>query len=352
MTLEEVLQFVEAKESGKRSAGHLLQAQRADTARSQYRSAKNTELKNRKLTNPTPDPCHYCGKHGHGKSSPARVRKLECPAYGKHCDHCGHVNHLGAVCQAKSQPGKRRSTPPNVTTAKAEGAVFNALCMVNNSCQHQSAGAITLDHHLYNDLNDCWVRKKSQPQPLITLTATLHPDDYKVLGFQPTSQQPQAVRLSAMADTGCQSCLASTTVLHHLGLNQKDLIPVTTCMHAANNSGIKILGAIILRFSGTSQSGQARETRQIVHITNDSNKLFLSQETCTALGIISGNFPTVGEAPQPSTVNEKQKPSDAAEQIHLTPTSNTLESAHHPPCNCPHHTAPPTKPTQATIPCN
>ena len=139
--------------------------------------------------------------------------------------------------------------------------MFDALCMVNNCCQHQSAGAIILYHHLYNDLNDCWVRRKSQPQPLITLTTTPHPDDYKVLGFQPTSQQPQSVRLSAMADTGCQSCLASTTVLRRLGLNQKDLIPVTTSMHAANNSGIKILGAIILRFSGTSQSGQTHETR-------------------------------------------------------------------------------------------
>ena len=36
MTREEVLQFVAAKESGKRSAGHLLQAQGADAARSQY----------------------------------------------------------------------------------------------------------------------------------------------------------------------------------------------------------------------------------------------------------------------------------------------------------------------------
>ena len=152
MTLEEVLQFVEAKESGKRSTGRLLQAQGANTAHSQYRRAKNTELKNCKLTNPTPDPCHYCSKHGHGKNSPARVRKLECPAYGKHCDHCGLANHFGAV-SSQITTRKQRSTPPNVTTAEAEGAVFDALCMVNNSCQHQSTSAITLD----NDLNDCWV---------------------------------------------------------------------------------------------------------------------------------------------------------------------------------------------------
>ena len=36
MTLEEVVQFVEAKESTKRSAGHPFPAQGADTARSQY----------------------------------------------------------------------------------------------------------------------------------------------------------------------------------------------------------------------------------------------------------------------------------------------------------------------------
>ena len=53
-----------------------------------------------------------------------------------------------------------------------------------------------------------------------------------------------------MADTGCQSCLASITVIRRLGLTENDLIPVTTHMHAANNNGIKILGAIILRFSG------------------------------------------------------------------------------------------------------
>ena len=150
---------MEAKESGKWSAGRLLHTQGADAAYSQYQSAKNTELKHGKLNNPNPKPSHYCGKHGQSRNSPARVRKLECPAYGKHCDHCGCTNHFGAVCQAKPQPGKQWPTPHNTTTAEAEGAVFDALCTVNNSSQHQSANAITLDDHLYNDLNDCWVQK-------------------------------------------------------------------------------------------------------------------------------------------------------------------------------------------------
>ena len=40
---------------------------------------------------------------------------------------------------------------------------------------------------------------------------------------------------------------------------------------------------------------QTLQTHQIVYVTSDADKLFLSQETCTALRVMSDNFPTVGE---------------------------------------------------------
>ena len=46
MSLEEVFQFMEAKEAGKRSAGRLLETQGADATRSQYRHGKQEDLKN------------------------------------------------------------------------------------------------------------------------------------------------------------------------------------------------------------------------------------------------------------------------------------------------------------------
>ena len=331
-------------ESGKRSADRLLQTQGANAARSQYRSAKQMELKNCRPANSHSDPCHYCGKHGHGKHPPIRVRKSECPAYRKTCDHCGRANHFAAVCQAKSQPGKRQPTLPSGASADAEGAIFDTLCTATTSSRDQSASAISLDHHLYNHLNDYWVRKTLQPQPFLTLTATIHPDDYTALRFKPVSQQSKSVRLSAMADTGCQSCLASITVIRRLGLTENDFIPVTTHMHAANNNGIKILGAIILRFSGESTSGQTFKTRQIVYVTHNSDKLFLSRETCKDLGMISGSFPTVGETPQPSTKNEPNMSSDAAGQTHQPSLPNVPDSARNPPCNCPRRVTPPPKP--------
>ena len=69
-----------------------------------------------------------------------------------------------------------------------------------------------------------------------------------------------------MADTGCQSCLT---------------------------------GALALRISGTSPSGETLETRQIMYFTDSSDRLFLSKQACVALGMISHRFPTIGEEAQP-----------------------------------------------------
>ena len=150
-----------------------------------------------------------------------------------------------------------------------------------------------MDHHLYNHLRDQWVRQPSKSQPFLKLTATAHPDDYQTLVFQLTNTH---IKLSAISDTGCQSCLASMQVIQRLGLSERDLIPVAMHMYAANNHGIKILGAVILRLSGPSRSGKILETRQVTYVTNDSNKFFLSREACTELGLITESFPTVGEA--------------------------------------------------------
>ena len=84
MTLEKVLQLIEAKESGKRSASQLLDTHGVEAARSSYRREKK---------NPLPaqqdDRCGYCGKSGHGRSAPPSVRRKLCPAFQHTCTHCG-----------------------------------------------------------------------------------------------------------------------------------------------------------------------------------------------------------------------------------------------------------------------
>ena len=327
MSLEEVFQFVEAKEAGKRSAGRLLQSHGAEAICSQYRKTRQEEVKqNAGRADPPKDKrelCSYCGQRGHGKHAPTKVRKAECPAYGESCGHCGRQNHLATVSRGKNKP------PP--TRTQLESTIFDSLCNVNTSTPQpaQHSAAIQLDHHLYHSPNGRWVQQPSQAQPFLALTATTHPDDYRALGLKPVVSKPHTAKLTAMADTGCQSCLAGMKVIRLLGLGERDLLPVTLRMPAANNNGIKILGAVVLRFSGQSHSGQILDTRQIVYVTSDTDKLFLSREACTTLGMITENFPSVGE----------MNKGDQAARI-----------AQHAPCDCPPRQKPPPKPTELPFP--
>ena len=72
------------------------------------------------------------------------------------------------------------------------------------------------------------------------------------------------------------------------GLCEDDLIPIKMHMHAANNNGIQILSAVTLRFKGRSPFRQVLKPA-IVYVTSDA-KLFLREEVCTALRMISKNL--------------------------------------------------------------
>lgn len=135
-----------------------------------------------------------------------------------------------------------------------------------------------------------------------------------------------------MADTGCQSCLAGTNLLQQMGLCRNQLIPVSMQMTSANNSGIEIVGALPLRISGMSPSGVKLTTRQIVYFTPSTKRMFMSKHACSSLGLISSNFPTIGEALE---TNDKQP-------------QTSIESAH--TCQCPKRQMPPPPPKSLPYP--
>ena len=195
MTLEEVFQFIEAKEAGKRSAGCLSQTQGVEAAHSQYRRVKQEEIKQHKAGDNN-ELCSYCNKRGHGRNAPTRIRRNNCPAYGTTCDWCGRPNHFEIVCHSKDKPTRlQQPYPPSGTAREAESAIFDSLCTTTSFSYDPCRHTISLDHHLYNHLNDCWVQRSSQP--FITLMATAHPEDYIALGYKPPKSQPQPERLSA-----------------------------------------------------------------------------------------------------------------------------------------------------------
>ena len=170
------------------------------------------------------------------------------------------------------------------------------------------------------------------------------PCDYHSLDLEmPMSRK--TIQYCAIADTGCQSCLAGVKLLHRLGLQTHHLIPVTMKMNAANDNRIRILGALALRISGTATDGNTLQTRQIVYFTDNSDKLYISKQACIALGMITDKFPTIGEVDRTLTsgIDAAVEPVDDRPPTIPGPAPNT-------PCTCPQRQLPPVQPPSLLFP--
>jgi len=325
MTLEEAFQFVDAKESDKRSAVKL-SSQSVDSMRSSYRRQKQEPIRSSQT-----EKCQYCGKTGRGRNTPSKERKKQCPAYGQICNHCGRLHHLVSVCRSKAHP---KATHPSINTEAAiyDDLTFNAICSLNTVRKNSTHKPMLMDHHVYDQIHDCWSRSSSKPQPTITLVASINTIDYTLLGYK-LSTPTKSATLLAITDTGCQSCLASLSLVKKLGLQEEDIIPVTTTMRNANKNRIKIMGAVIVRLKGEiSGTGEYLETRQIVYITKETDQFFLSREACTHLGIISTNFPSIGKIEAQTTCSTMTNSTTPEYQPDSALTSN---------CSCPRRQLPP-----------
>ena len=241
------------------------------------------------------------------------------------------------VCRSKDN-AKRPPPPIKPVQRDTENAIFDSLCNVESSTasapddnctelksfqRQPQAVAFTescprrlpIDHHIYDNLSKTWTRCASRPQPIINVHARLISEDYTSLGFDSAPNAKSAI-IPAIADTGCQSCLAGVKVINRLGLYEADLIPVTMHMHTICHNGIRILGAVLLRLACRTKTDQMVETRQMTYVTDGCDKLFLSREACQALGLIKDTFPS------PSITQSNESTAAAA----------TTEPA---PCHCP-----------------
>ena len=302
LTLDQVLQLAEARESGRRTASKLINETSppiTSAATSSYRRnnrVKENVPKQQPPVNSQDSPCRYCGKFGHGYNSNSQVRMRKCSAYNHTCAKCGIPRHHERVCQNKN---REKPLANNKITSQEYDHSFDGyieMCSTKTTLS-PTTNAITLDHYVYNELNKTWQCRLSDPQPYTDVTVQYIPADAEDLGIKPSLKQSSpAILHPGMADTGCQSCLSGTNLLQKLGIHSSNLVPVRMKMKAANNQSINILGALPLRITGQSPAGSEVSTRQLVYFTNDNSPLFLSKQACTALGIISLSFPTIGES--------------------------------------------------------
>ena len=312
MSLDKVFKLIETKESGKITASKLNTEQHNVNATSSYK--KKQVLKRRepyvKDQKPRDGACGYCGQKGHGKSAKFSVRKTMCPAFDHKCKNC-HINHhFEKMCKSRNNSELFIDSTSESETNETEAVIFNNEAVIQEEGNFVIAGtsedeeelaiagtpeeAMDLEHHCYDILKKKWTKRSPDPQPMITVKATTSKRDYEHLGYNLNSE-PASADVEVMADTGCQCTLAGLSIMAALKLKTSDLIPVKTRMRAANSGSINIIGGAVIRFSATNSDGQSVETRQIVYITDSSDKIFLSKGACIDLGIVSPQFPVIKE---------------------------------------------------------
>ena len=138
----------------------------------------------------------------------------------------------------------------NTPTLSVDNETF-----VDTTEQHQCETAavhnvpregIVLDHHIFQS-KEGWKKAESMAHPTLRLRLTTEKEDYKVFGGQYPDVSPSWV--SAVTDTGAQSCLWSLNDFYRCGFRDCDLIPVRRSMVAANSEEINIVGVVFIRLS-------------------------------------------------------------------------------------------------------
>ena len=116
--------------------------------------------------------------------------------------------------------------------------------------------------------------------------------------------------MTAMADTGCQSCLMGTSFMQQLNL---------TRMRAANGGQFKILGAILMHLTNPRTNSS---TGEMVYVSPDVSKFYINRETLAELEMYVHTFPALN-------ASMTTDPQD------VVTASTTEGSKTQQPCNCP-----------------
>ena len=140
-----------------------------------------------------------------------------------------------------NQNSRNGSVSNNAAQNQLSTISFEALEMV----QHPPS-QVNLFHHIFTAGQ--WKTARFQDHPRVNLTVSTNEADYLAFGRKNTSIKPFIV--SAMVDSGAQSCLWSLKDFLSAGFAESDLLQVSVDLVAANRSPINVAGAVILRLQG------------------------------------------------------------------------------------------------------
>ena len=196
--------------------------------------------------------------------------------------------------------------------------------------------------------NGEWIKAPMREHPTVQVTISL--DDHQ---YRNDHLSVVARGVTAVADTGAQTNVWSLRDFLRVGFTRDMLTPAPRLV-AANRSSISIDGAFFAVIQGTSPAGDIAQCRAMIYVSTDVTTLYLSQDTLAKLGVLSPNFPSMGEhIPHDILASYPQQPQPAIpDSLSLIANDGcALPGVNDHPCSCPQLSAVPAPPRVLPFPC-
>ena len=142
-----------------------------------------------------------------------------------------------------------------------------------------------LPHMEWDTNKDKFEKKFPAPSPVVNAKITVLRDVHVKYGFRLKKNLKSRI-LDAVADTGCQTTTSGIDILEKLNISQRSLVPTTHRIVGITDTRLTIIGSLFLNIEYN-----GRSSKQMVHISNNSSGLYLSETACRDLGIVNENFP-------------------------------------------------------------
>ena len=230
------------------------------------------------------------------------------------------TGHLGAIM----------TTPPSPLEEQAEISL-------------QESRRSDYAHYVYQDGH--WTKAGMRAHPVIAVCVSMDKSWCR------TRHGPIVARnVPAIADTGAQTNVWSLRHFLAAGFDRSTLIPASDLV-AANHSGINIIGAFFAVIKGLDANKTEVQCHAMIYVSADISHLYLSQATLADLGVLSPQFPLIGEHPPLETHNQ-----DCVTQLPTTPLRSMFggcSSLSQPTdtCTCPQRITVPPPPSSLPFPC-
>lgn len=339
MNLEDTINYIAAKESGKRCHAELSTSlvlnkispyqklKRNSTINEQTPSKIWNKRKTDKDQVSNGEPCTWCGRTEESSQSHRISRKTLCPAYGKKCNLCGKLGHFQSVCR-KRQPSSAISTDDD---AVEDNPIFLGG-IAPESCTDMSVAALLPFPHMEYNNESGWNATIPKEDPMLDINISLSEEAYAKNGLH--CPPHTEVTLPAIADSGARTTVASVSLLQKLGLRVDDLFPVRQKLCGANNSQLNILGGLFITVSQTNSN--AKSAQLLCYIQKDNlGKIYLSRTACEKLGIIPPDFPATmianvearkaNDSSKECSCPLRQKPPKTVTSLPFPPTDDNRE---------------------------